>query len=91
MPTIGRLMTILMAICALVGCSMIPGKTEMRAIDWPTPPTIVFDKNCKDDHDPGVKMAQRPCSAWEYSLDELEIKALLHYLRDIEAIRERNP
>lgn len=60
-------------------------------IDWPSPPSLIFDKRCADDHDAGVKIAGRECGHWEYALDPNEVRALLHYLRDIEAIRERNP
>jgi hypothetical protein len=86
---------LILAICAVVGfilsAVLRPVAKQEEAMVLPMPPGLVFTQRCADDHDPGVKISGRPCSGWEYSLGDKDVRALLRYLREIEALRERNP
>lgn len=68
---------------AVAGCSTL--MKEREPIQFPRLGKITFDLLCKDVHHSGVNVTT-DCLEWEYSLDESEVAALLHYLAEIKRV-----
>ena len=80
-----RLIPILILPFVIAGCSLLKAN-QKETIAFPHRPSLVFEKLCKDDHNAGVKLYDRGCSEWEYSLDAKEVADLLHYFIEIDRV-----